>query len=264
MKTLKLNHASARLIKAGKKRTTWRMNDDKNLSVNDRIELIDKVDGLRPDSWQAIGVATVDQITEKRLADITEEDYEPGSYADSPEEMIQNFRLYYGDSVDLDTPVKMLHFSFAAYDTPIRVSSAGSIHKFIKLYADGGSRGNPGPSALGYALLDKNDTIIEKSGQYLGITTNNQAEYQALKAGLLEARKLGAAEVDVYMDSLLVVNQMKGIFKVRNRDLWPIHDAIKDIIRGFKRISFMHIPREMNKLADGEVNDTLDAIGSTD
>jgi ribonuclease HI len=103
------------------------------------------------------------------------------------------------------------------------------------------------------------DNVIKKSGVYLGITTNNQAEYQALKFGLEEAQKLGAREVAVYMDSLLVINQMKGLFKVRNRDLWPIHEAIKQQVPLFKKVTFTHVPRELNKLADAEVNTTLDA-----
>jgi ribonuclease HI len=131
--------------------------------------------------------------------------------------------------------------------------------KEIKLYADGGSRGNPGPSASGFVLLDMDGTVIKKSGVYLGITTNNQAEYQALKFGLEEAHKMGAREVNVFLDSLLVINQMKGIFKVRNRDLWPIHEAIKEQAKQFKKITYTHVPREFNKLADAEVNETLDA-----
>jgi ribonuclease HI/pterin-4a-carbinolamine dehydratase len=131
--------------------------------------------------------------------------------------------------------------------------------KEIKLFADGGSRGNPGPSASGFVLLDMNNDIIFKSGVYLGITTNNQAEYQALKFGLEAAQKLGAREVDVYLDSLLVVNQMKGIFKVKNRDLWPIYEAIKELATQFKKVNYTHVPREQNKLADAEVNSTLDA-----
>lgn len=129
----------------------------------------------------------------------------------------------------------------------------------IKLFCDGGSRGNPGPSASGYVLLDKNDTVILKSGVYLGITTNNQAEYLSLKYGLEEARKLGARTIEVYMDSMLVVNQMKGIFKVKNRDLWPIHESIKELASHFKKVTYQHVPRELNKLADAEVNEVLDA-----
>jgi ribonuclease HI/pterin-4a-carbinolamine dehydratase len=128
----------------------------------------------------------------------------------------------------------------------------------VKIFADGGSRGNPGPSASGYAILDEHDKILVDQGIYLGITTNNQAEYQALKLALEEAKKLHAQEVEVYMDSMLVINQMKGIFKVKNRDLWPIHDAIKQLAGGFKHISFAHVPRELNKVADAAVNRALD------
>jgi ribonuclease HI len=133
----------------------------------------------------------------------------------------------------------------------------GKIEK-MKMFADGGSRGNPGPSASGFVLLDKEDNILVDEGVYLGITTNNQAEYTALKLGLERALKDGARELDVYMDSLLVVNQMKGIFKVKNRDLWPIHDAIKQMVPKFSKISFSHVPRELNKLADAAVNRALD------
>ena len=140
----------------------------------------------------------------------------------------------------------------------------GAHHMKVKLYTDGGSRGNPGPSASGYVLFDENDKIIEDKGVYLGITTNNQAEYTALKLGLEDALKRQASIVDVYMDSLLVVNQMKGSFKVRNRELWPIHSAIMDLTRQFKQVSFTHVPRELNKLADAAVNRALDeALGIT-
>lgn len=140
-------------------------------------------------------------------------------------------------------------------------------HDQVKMFADGGSRGNPGPSASGYVILDMNDKVLVDKGLYLGVTTNNQAEYTALKIGLEECHKMGVSEVLVYMDSLLVVNQMKGIFKVKNRDLWPIHDAITQLIKQFKHVTFDHVPREFNTLADGAVNRTLDqqlGITSTD
>jgi ribonuclease HI len=132
----------------------------------------------------------------------------------------------------------------------------------VKIFADGGSRGNPGPSAGGFVILDMNDQILHESGKYLGITTNNQAEYHSLKGALEAAVKMGVKEVEVYMDSMLVVNQMKGIYKVKNRDLWPIHQAIKVLTEKFEKISFTHVPRELNKLADSEVNKTLDSLKS--
>ena len=128
----------------------------------------------------------------------------------------------------------------------------------VKIFTDGGSRGNPGPSASGFVILDMEDTVLVDKGVYLGVTTNNQAEYTALKLALEEALKLGMREIQVYMDSLLVVNQMKGIFKIKNRDLWPIHDAIQQLAKNFAKISYSHVPREFNKLADAAVNRALD------
>ncbi len=129
----------------------------------------------------------------------------------------------------------------------------------VKMFSDGGSRGNPGPSAGGFVILDMQDQILHESGKYLGITTNNQAEYHSLKGGLEAALKMGAKTVHVYMDSQLVINQMKVVYQVKNRDLWPIHQAIKDLVPKFKQVTFTHVPREYNKLADGMVNKTLDS-----
>ena len=126
------------------------------------------------------------------------------------------------------------------------------------MYADGGSRGNPGPSAGGFAILDMENNVVVTSGKYLGITTNNQAEYHSLKGGVEEAVRHKIKTLHVYMDSLLVVNQMKGIYRIKNRDLWPIHHAIKEMLPNFEKVTFQHIPREMNKLADSIVNETLD------
>lgn len=128
----------------------------------------------------------------------------------------------------------------------------------VKIFGDGGSRGNPGPSASGFVVLDMEDNVLVDKGIYLGVTTNNQAEYTSLKLALEECRKMGVQEVQVYMDSLLVINQMKGVFKVKNRDLWPLHEAIKQLAAGFKKISYNHVPREFNKLADAAVNRALD------
>lgn len=141
---------------------------------------------------------------------------------------------------------------------PPVVNSAEPHPEEVKMFADGGSRGNPGPSASGFVVLDMEDNVLVDKGVYLGVTTNNQAEYTALKLGLEEAVHMGVKQIHVYMDSLLVVNQMKGIFKVKNRDLWPIHDAIKSLASKFEHISFSHVPREFNKLADAAVNRALD------
>ena len=128
----------------------------------------------------------------------------------------------------------------------------------IKLYTDGGSRGNPGPSASGYVLYDEADQELEKDGLFLGVTTNNQAEYRALKLGLESAQKYSPKTVRVFMDSLLIVNQMTGHYKIKNKDLLPVYQSVKDLTAQFEDVTFTHVPRELNKVADGEVNRVLD------
>ena len=129
----------------------------------------------------------------------------------------------------------------------------------IIIYTDGGSRGNPGPSASGFVIMDEDEHVLEEGGEYLGITTNNQAEYQAVKQALQSAKKFSKGKVDFFIDSLLVVNQMNGIYKIRNRDLWPIHDKINTLAKDFKEVTFTHVRREFNSLADAKVNEVLDS-----
>lgn len=129
----------------------------------------------------------------------------------------------------------------------------------IVIYSDGGSRGNPGPSAAGYVVLNAQQDVIAEGGEYLGITTNNQAEYQGVRLGLEKAIELGYKKVDFKLDSMLVVNQMKGFYKIKNRELWPINERIRMLMTQFDRVTFTHVNRQLNQLADGMVNKTLDA-----
>lgn len=128
----------------------------------------------------------------------------------------------------------------------------------VIIYSDGGSRGNPGPSAAGYVIMSLSQEVIEQGGQYLGITTNNQAEYQGVRIGLERALSLGMKRVDFRIDSMLVVNQMNGIYKIKNRELWPINERIRELMVRFEKVTFSHVRREFNQLADGMVNRTLD------
>lgn len=130
--------------------------------------------------------------------------------------------------------------------------------KRAKLFTDGGSRGNPGPSAVAYALLNSDDIVVKKNFEYLGETTNNQAEYKGLLLGLEASKEMGVLNLEVYMDSLLVVNQVKGLFKIKNQELLPLTQKVKELSSQFETISFTHVPREMNKIADQLVNDCLD------
>jgi ribonuclease HI len=259
MKTLKFEHEVARLVEAGEKTSTWRINDDKNLSVNDEVRLIDKVDPDRPETWRVFGSARIDRVIEKRLSDITDEDKIGHETFATQEQMLNTYTRYFNNDVSLTTPVKMIHFEYSPLDTAKNELMTTSFISSVKIYADGGSRGNPGPSASGYVIIDPStDKVLVDKGIYLGITTNNQAEYLALKYALEEAQKMGAREVDAYMDSLLVVNQLKGTFKVKNRDLWPLHEATRALIEKFDRFAVSHVPREMNKLADAAVNRAMD------
>lgn len=133
----------------------------------------------------------------------------------------------------------------------------------INIFTDGGSRGNPGPSASGYVIMTTNEEIVDEGGEYLGITTNNQAEYQAVKLGLQEAIKFKPDTIHFFIDSELVVKQMNGEYKIKNRDLWPIHSDIKKLAQQFKHVDFTHVRREKNKLADGQVNQILDSHAET-
>ena len=124
-------------------------------------------------------------------------------------------------------------------------------------FTDGGSRGNPGPSASGVVILDMENNVVEAFGVYLGITTNNQAEYLAVKYALEAISKYNPIKVHAKMDSELVCKQLNGIYKVRNAGLIPIYQDIKRLSRNYD-IAFEHVYREFNKLADKQVNIAID------
>ena len=128
----------------------------------------------------------------------------------------------------------------------------------VTIFTDGGSRGNPGPSAAGFIIIDGDQQVVAQGGEYLGITNNNQAEYQGVRLALEKAIELKLRRVDFKIDSMLVVYQMKGVYKIKNRDLWPIHERVLELMTQFDKVTFTHIRREFNQLADGIVNKTLD------
>ena len=133
------------------------------------------------------------------------------------------------------------------------------------LYTDGGARGNPGPAATGAVVLDGQGKEQGHFSTYLGIATNNQAEYQALILGLgrlqkliNDEHKLGDISVTVLMDSELIVCQLKGEYRVKNTELKPLFAKVEELSKKFGRVTFKHIPREQNTRADALVNKTLD------
>ena len=131
-------------------------------------------------------------------------------------------------------------------------------HDKITIYSDGGARGNPGPAGIGAVLLSSDDNVLVEISEYIGETTNNQAEYRALLAALKKAKDLGAVEIEAYLDSELVVKQLNKEYKVKNKDLAPLFVQIYNISLGFKKISFSHVRREMNKHADRLANESMD------
>jgi len=129
----------------------------------------------------------------------------------------------------------------------------------VTIYSDGGSRGNPGPSACGYVIMNAKQEVIGQGGEYLGITTNSQAEYHGVRLGLEKALALGLKDVRFCIDSMLVVNQMNGIYNIKNRELWPINERIRQLVTQFHKVSFTHVGRDLNQYADGMVNKILNA-----
>lgn len=125
------------------------------------------------------------------------------------------------------------------------------------VYSDGASRGNPGHSAAAYVLYRNNIAII-RNGEYLGITTSTVAEYYGVKIGLQAALDMGAKTVECRIDNLSVVKQLNNINNVKNRDSWPIHESVKELIKKFDSVTFNHVNRENNQVADRLANEILD------
>lgn len=130
-------------------------------------------------------------------------------------------------------------------------------NKYI-IYSDGASRGNPGHSAAAYVIYQDNKAVLS-SGEYLGITTSLVAEYYALKIALEAALALGATKLECRADNLSLIEQLTKSTLLKNRDVWPIYENITDLARQFQQISFVHINRELNQMADQMANDILDA-----
>jgi ribonuclease HI len=130
----------------------------------------------------------------------------------------------------------------------------------IIIYTDGGSRGNPGPAGAGGVII-KNSKVIMEISKYLGTQTNNYAEYSALILTLQKAieMELNNNNIKVFMDSNLVVKQINGEWKVKHKNIIPLFNTLNELIKLFKNITFTHIYREHNKLADKLANHAMDS-----
>ncbi len=130
----------------------------------------------------------------------------------------------------------------------------------VTINVDGASRGNPGPSGIGYCIHDENGHIIEQGGEFIGFATSRVAEYYAMKKGVSRALELGYRKVKFLSDSLMVVNQLNGIFSIKNQDVIPIFQDVEKEISKFEAVSFTHVPRSKNVVADYEANKAIDDI----
>jgi ribonuclease HI len=129
----------------------------------------------------------------------------------------------------------------------------------LVVHVDGGARGNPGPAAAAAVLSTHDGEVVDEVHEYLGVATNNVAEYRGLLLGLQRARALGADEVEIVNDSELVARQVNGVYKVKHPDMRPLHGAAVEALSGFARWSIRSVPRAENAAADALVNQALDA-----
>lgn len=127
----------------------------------------------------------------------------------------------------------------------------------VEVFADGGSRGNPGPAGIGAVILDDKGERIEEVSRFIGIATNNVAEYMAAIFGLQEALFMKAGKVVLNLDSQLIARQLKGEYKVKDQDLRKFFDVALNLFRGFDKVEVREIPREENKEADALVNKAI-------
>jgi ribonuclease H / adenosylcobalamin/alpha-ribazole phosphatase len=131
----------------------------------------------------------------------------------------------------------------------------------VVVWTDGGARGNPGPAGYGAVVTTPGGQVLAEVAEGIGWATNNVAEYRGVIAGLRQAAVLGARRVRVRADSLLVVNQQKGLWKVKNAALRPLSEEAARLARDFERVTWEHVPRERNRHADGLANRAMDTQG---
>jgi ribonuclease HI len=133
--------------------------------------------------------------------------------------------------------------------SPLTVPPSGGRQKVL-LYVDGSCSGNPGEGGAGVVIKDEQGETVSHLKQYLGVVTNNRAEYQALILGLQEAHRLGIREVEVNLDSELVVNQVNGVYRVRDAQLKTLEEEVRGLLGNFTSWVVRYIPRENNREAD--------------
>jgi ribonuclease HI len=128
----------------------------------------------------------------------------------------------------------------------------------LRLFSDGAARGNPGPAGAGAVLMDPEGRVVARLGKFLGVQTNNYAEYMGLLLGLKHARGLGVKELEVLADSELLIRQLQGRYQVKSATLRPLYEEASGLLKQFPRVKLVHVPREKNKAADEMSNRAID------
>lgn len=122
------------------------------------------------------------------------------------------------------------------------------------IYVDGASKGNPGPAGIGYHIVDQEGNVLKSGGEFIGFATSRVAEYYALKEGCEQAIDLGLKSVRFVSDNLMMVNQLNGVYRIKNHDLLPMYNNIQELLKKFDAVAFVHARREFNREADYQAN----------
>jgi ribonuclease HI len=133
----------------------------------------------------------------------------------------------------------------------------------LLIFTDGGARGNPGPAAIGYIIKDSSGKVLAEEGRNIGVATNNEAEYQAVEAALLQAataRDSQLLKIGIFLDSKLVAEQLSGRWRIKEPRLGIFAVRIKSLEKRFSDVRYQHIPREKNSEADTLLNQALDSM----
>ncbi len=181
-------------------------------------------------------------------------------------DLTSRFLEVLSETLDLDKTIEKLNMTREAARA-VLIDAAGSRAKArpdlgnegpVNIYVDGASRGNPGSAGAGAIIKAKDGRVIKRLKKYLGVVTNNAAEYKALVMALKAARSLGLKQIKLHADSELVVKQIKGVYRVKSEELRPFYTEAMALIDGFNRFEITHVPREKNSEADRLANEAID------
>ena len=182
--------------------------------------------------------------------------------------LVKKFLLELSSTLDIETSMRSSGispekaraiFKGLAGKIPVQEELFGQLPSgAFEIRVDGASRGNPGQAGAGAVIRDPQGKVVRELRRYLGVMTNNMAEYSAIVMALAEAKAMGVSEVEVFADSELMVKQLTGKYRVKSPDLKPLYDEASSLLKGFTRCKIVHVYREENSLADKLANEAID------